>query len=283
MNNIIILGNGQLGSFLFKNLKINDYNINVIDYPEFDITNQQMIKDIVKKYDIIINAVAYTLVDNAETDQLNCFMINSMGPIMLVSECIKNNKKIIHISTESVYGSNDLNYIPSKETDIKQPVNVYAKSKNIADQYIENLNNENILLLRSGWLFSPNNGHNFIKKIKRVLLAKEKIKVVTDQIGTLTYAGLLLNAIKLFLINKLPAGTYNIGNIGYPSRYDIACFIKEQINANCIIEKCDSNEFKRTAEIAKNSCLNCNKLNQYMNINETWQEDVLKVLNDKGE
>lgn len=278
MKNIIILGNGQLGSFLYKNWKLENYNINVIDYPNFDITNQQMIKNIVSNYDIIINAAAYTLVDNAQNDILKCYNINTVGPIMLTSECIKQNKKLIHISTESIYGSNNINYIPLKETDQKTPINVYAKSKYLADKFIQNFNNKNILILRPGWLFGPNNDHNFIEKIKKVILSKDKIKVVIDQIGTMTYVGLILQAIELFLSNILPHGTYNIGNNQFPSRYDIACFVKDTLKANCIIEKCTSNEFKRIANIGINSCLNCNKIKKYFNITTNWKQDVLKVL-----
>lgn len=278
MKSIIILGNGQLGSFIYKNWNLKEYNINVIDYPEFDITNQQMIKNIVSIYDIIINAAAYTLVDNAQNDQLNCYNINSIGPMLLTSECIKANKKLIHISTEAVYGSNNSNYIPLKETDQKTPLNVYSKSKYLADKFIQNFNNENILILRPGWLFGPDNNHNFIEKIKKVILAKDKIKVVTDQIGTMTYVGLILQAIELFLSNKLPYGTYNIGNTQFPSRYDVACFVRDTLKANCFIEKCTSNEFKRTANIAKNSCLDCNKIKNYFNITTNWKQDVLKVL-----
>lgn len=274
MNNILIMGNGQLGSFLHKNIK----ESNVIDYPEFDITRQDMIKDVIEKYDIIINAAAYTLVDKAEEEQFKCYMINSMGPTMLVTECIKQNKRLVHISTESVYGSNDSEYIPMKEDHEKNPVNVYAKSKKLADEYIENLNNENILILRPGWLFGPNNDHNFVEKIKRVILSKDKINVVVDQIGTMSYVGLLLKAINSFINEKLPAGVYNIGNEGYPSRYDIACFVRDQLKTNCIIDRCDSSGFKRAANVAKNSCLNCDKIKQYVDINEAWQEDVLKVL-----
>lgn len=282
MKNIIILGNGQLGSFIYKNWKLKDYNINIINYPTFDITNQEMIKTIVSNYDIIINAAAYTLVDKAQTDQLNCFNINSVGPMMLASECIKNNKLLIHISTESIYGSNDVNYIPILQSDQKNPINIYAKSKYLADYFIQNINNQNILILRSGWLFGPNNDHNFIEKIKNVILQNDKIKVVTDQIGSLTYVGLILQAIELFLTNKLPADTYNIANNQFASRYEVACFVRDFLNANCIIEKCSSNEFKRAAEVAKNSCLDCNKIKKYFNIKTNWKQDVLKVLNFKN-
>lgn len=278
MNKVIILGNGQLGSFIYNNWSLKNYEINVIDYPEFDITNQKMIKDIVDNYDIIINAAAYTFVDKAENDILNCFNINSMGPIMLANECIKQNKKLIHISSEVIYGSNDLQYIPLKETDNKNPVNVYSKSKKLADDFIENINNGLILILRSGWLFGPNSEHNFVSKIKKVLMNNTNIKVVDDQIGTMAYVGLLLKAIEAFLIEKLPFGTYNIGNDRYVSRFDVACFVRDQIKSNCIIEKCSSEYFKRIANIAKNSCLNCQKIKQYLDLSETWQEDVIKIL-----
>lgn len=274
MNNIIIIGNGQLGLFLHKNIKGSD----VIDYPEFDITNQTMIKDAVEKYDIIINAAAYTLVDKAETDQLNCYKINSMGPTMLATECVEQNKKLVHVSTEAVYGSDDNSYTPLKETNDKNPVNIYAKSKKIADEYIENLNSEKILILRPSWLFGPDNDHNFVEKIKRLILSKDSIKVVDDQIGTMSYVGLLLKAVEAFIAGRLPAGTYNIGNPGYTSRYDVACFVRDCLGANCAIERCSSDEFKRTANVAKNSCLDCSKLKEYVDLSETWQDDVKNIL-----
>ena len=272
--NILIIGNGQLGSFLHKNLKDSD----VVDYPEFDLTNQEMIKNAIKNYDVIINAAAYTLVDKAESEQLDCYMINSMGPIMLASECIKQRKKLVHISTEAVYGSNDPSYQPLVEDSEKHPTNIYAKSKKIADDYLESLNSEDILILRPGWLFGPNNDHNFIEKIRRIILSKEKINVVDDQIGTMSFVGLLEKAITIFIEEKLPAGTYNIGNPEYPSRYDVACFVRDQLNASCIIERCDSLGFKRIADVAKNSCLDCSKLKKFVNLDESWQEDVKKVL-----
>lgn len=281
--NIIILGNGQLGSFLFKNLKLNECTVDVIDYPDFDITNQEMIKNVVKKYDLIINAAAYTLVDKAETDKLNCYMINSLGPILLASECIKNDRKFVHISSEVVYGSNNESYVPISENHEKMPVCEYAKSKMIADEYIENLNDPHILLLRSGWLFGPNNDHNFIEKICKLLLSRDEIKVVDDQIGTLSYVGLLLRAIAAFIKGDLPAGIYNVGNAGFPSRYEVACFIKDQLKSECVITRCDSTEFKRIANVAKNSCLDCSKIKKYVQIDETWKEDVLKVLNERHE
>ena len=274
--NILIIGNGQLGVFLHKNLIDSD----VIDYPEFDLTNQEMIKNAIKNYGVIINAAAYTLVDKAESEQLDCYMINSMGPIMLASECIKQGKRLVHISTESVYGSNDSSYQPLVEDSEKHPTNTYAKSKKIADDYLESLNSEDILILRPGWLFGPNNDHNFVEKIRRVILSKEKINVVDDQIGTMSFVGLLEKAISAFIEGKLPAGTYNIGNPEYPSRYDVACFVRDQLNAACIIERCDSSGFKRIADVAKNSCLDCSKLKKFVNLDESWQEDVKKVLID---
>lgn len=280
MKKIIILGNGQLGSFLFKNWKLKNYIVDVIDYPQFDITNQKMIEDIVKKYDIIINAAAYTLVDQAQSKQLQCYNINSIGPMILTIECIKNNKKLIHISTEAVYGSNDLNYIPLKETDKKQPKNVYAKSKKLADQFIQNFNNENILILRPGWLFGPNSDHNFVEKIKKVILSKKEINVVTDQIGTMSYVGSIQKAIEEFLNDNLPYGTYNIGENGFPSRYDVACFVRDQIKSNCIINKCTSERFKRIANIGKNSCLNCTKIKSYVQLSNNWQDFVIQILNN---
>lgn len=283
MKRIIIIGAGQLGSYLNKNLKVEDSVIDIIDYPNFDITKQDQVADIVNKYDIIINAAAYTNVDGAETDQLKCMAVNSSGPITFAGDVLtRMNKKFIHISSEVVYGSNDPNYKLLTEESSKNPTCAYSRSKKLADDYIENLmklNIENLLLLRPGWLFGPNNDHNFIEKIRKLLTEKEEIKVVNDQIGTLTHVSLIVHAIEDYINGKLPGDVFNIGNEGIASRYEVACYIKELINSNCKINECTSDEFKRVANIAKNSSLDCSKIDKFITFKRpNWKDDVKRVL-----
>lgn len=287
MKKIIVLGNGQLGNYIYNNLLKEvscpeNYSIEVIDYPDFDIIDEDHVKKVVDNYDIIINAAAYTNVDKAESDSLNCMMINSSGPISIAGKVLLYpDKKFVHISSEVVYGSNDPEYKKLNELSPKNPVNVYSKSKKSADDYIEGLMKltHNLLILRSGWLFGPNNNHNFIEKIRKLLSEKQEINVVNDQIGTLTYVDLILKSIISFIEGELPSDVYNIGNEGYPSRYEVACFVKQCMGYNCKINECDSSGFKRVAEVAKNSCLDCSKIDSYIKFKRpNWKIDVEKVL-----
>lgn len=276
----LIIGNGQLGSYIYNHWNnFNNIEIYVVDYPQFDITNKELCQNAVKENDIIINCAAYTLVDKAEEDFQNCMRINCNGPMNLAFYCKKYNKKLIHISSQSVYGSNDDRYYPMTETHKTTPTTIYSISKLNGDNNIQCIMNRNYLILRSGWLFGPNNDHNFIQKIKQLLLSKDQIKVVTDQIGSLTSVEIVSNAIKDYINGYIPAGLYNIANDEYASRFQNANFVKSNIESKCIIHPCLSDEFKRTANVAKNSCINCNKIKKFITFKiPTWKEDVLKVL-----
>lgn len=278
----VIIGAGQLGLYLFRHLRI-DGLIDIVDYPDFSITDPEKVRNLVSRYDVIINAAAYTNVDKAESDRVSCISVNSFGPILLSQEMLKHpEKKLVHISSEVVYGSNDPYYQSLKEEDDKHPTCVYALSKKLADDYIENLYSigvSNILLLRSGWLFGPDNDHNFIEKIRRLLLEKETLNVVSDQVGTLTHVSLIQYAIEDHLNGRLPADAYNIGNSGFVSRYEIACYMKELIGSNCRISHCSSKEYPRAANVAKNSKLNCSKLDKFISFNRVdWRKDVERTL-----
>jgi len=136
------------------------------------------------------------------------------------------------------------------------------------------------LILRPSWLFGKYGKNNFIEKFKNNIKNNNEIKVVNDQIGNITSTLTVIKAIKEYINNNIPNGIYNIqNNDEYVSRYDIACFIKNYLNINCIIKPCKTTDFILPAKRQLNSKLNTKKIRKYININ-SWKDELINYLEE---
>lgn len=270
MNNlkIAIIGNGQLGSFLYKNL-LNHYS-NVKMYCRnngYDITNKNNLKEIINENNIIINCAAFTNVDKAEIEKRECRKVNCDAVKNIVKLILmkNDNTKFVHISTDYVYG-NVKDLIPINEETICKPINYYGKTKLYADKFILKNLTKNFLILRPSWLFGPG-GNNFIDKIINNISVNNEIKIVDDQYGIITSTYLIFKTIKAYLENKINDGLYNISCGNDPdhkiSRKDVCSKIIEILGKNDIkIISCKTKDFNSLAKRQLNSLLDCSKIDK---------------------
>lgn len=181
---ILILGsNGQLGKSLQK-IFHNNYEIWFSSKKEIDISKfKDTEKSILSfKPNLIINASAYTAVDNAEKNPEQAFLINHESVKNLSKICFKINCLLIHISTDYVFDGKS--NIPYLENDITNPMSIYGKSKLFGENSIIESGCKYIII-RTAWVFSEY-GSNFLKTMLK--LSKNKsLKIVDDQIGCPTY------------------------------------------------------------------------------------------------
>lgn len=283
--NIAVIGNGQLGIFVFNNFsKLYKTKMYSLDNG-FDITCQNDLNEIVYNNDVIINCAAMTNVDLCEQNQSLSNEINANAPYNIAKICKKYNKSFIHISTDYVYGSNNINddlteydYFMNNPLESK-PINAYGYHKLLADESIESIGLNNYLIIRPSWVFGKTNPQNFIEKIKNNLLLNSEILVVNDQYGVPTSVELIFNVMLKFIKNEIPNGLYNLRNEivdNIPNRYEIACFIKKIIKSDCKIKPVSSDMFKMPAQRQLNSFLNINKI---LSLNLTipdWQSEIIK-------
>lgn len=204
----------------------------LFSHNDIDICNKTDIKQVVAKYDIIINCAAYTNVDAAENNKKLCLDINGESLLALAEECKLKNKKLIHISSDFVYGTilHKINCGELTENEILNPINTYGYSKLIGEQHILNTLISNYLILRVSWVFG--NKSNFIQKIVEGLISKDKKKlfVVNDQIGRPTSVHLISKTILAYIYDDIPAGIYNLQNNGTNiSKFELAKYIKKYI------------------------------------------------------
>ena len=259
---------GQLGTELSRLLP----NAICADVDVLDITDENAVQNFVRDNNIyvIINCAAYTAVDKAESDIELATKINIDGPRNLA----KTGAKIIHISTDYVFdGTGHMPYTTDEKTN---PVSVYGKTK-LAGEIAVLENNSVAVVIRTAWLYSPY-GNNFVKTMRRLGGEKTEINVVSDQIGTPTYAADLADAIVKIIpqMNIENSGIYHFTNEGVCSWYDFANEIIGLSNLNCLVNPIKSSQYPTPAARPFYSVLDKDKIKSVFGINIKHWKDGLK-------
>ncbi len=242
--------------------------------------------DVVKP-DIIVNAAAYTAVDNAESESDLARTVNTLAPGALAIAAKCNNALLVHYSTDYVFdGSGDH---PRTEDEPTAPINVYGETKLGGEQQIVTSGCQH-LIFRTSWVYATY-GDNFIKTMLRLAQERDSLKVINDQIGAPTGADLLADisahCIRTTQQQAITSGCYNLVAKGYTSWYDYADFIfnfARQVNIPLKIKPEDvlsvpSHEFSTVAKRPFNSRLDTSKLQNTFGLNlPPWQMGVARVL-----
>lgn len=201
---------------------------------EFDLTDPQQLRQQVRRVrpDLIINAAAYTAVDQAENESQVAFAINAAAPGILAEEAAQLGIALIHYSTDYVFDGNKST--PYNEDDAPNPLGVYGQSKLAGEQAITAVQGQH-LILRTSWVYS-NHGRNFLLTMQRLLQEKPELRVVADQIGAPTWAGTIAQSTRA-LIERWQAGqpgawgTYHLTAQGETSWFGFAQAIGDALRA----------------------------------------------------
>ena len=277
--NILITGSkGQLGLELINlGHKFPDLNLFCTDKFSLDILNFEETEQYVLKnnIDVMVNCAAYTDVNKAEdevemADEVNHLAVRNLG---LIAK--KHHLKLIHISTDYVFDGNS--EIPYKETDATNPQNAYGISKLNGEKVLLEINPKDSLIIRTSWLYSEF-GSNFLKTMLKLSKEKENISVVSDQIGSPTYAKDLAGAILQIIpqINSEGLQIYHYANKGRCSWFEFASAIMKIAQQNCEILPIPSSAFKTKAKRPKYSLLNTDKIQHTFNLEIPNWEDALR-------
>lgn len=221
---ILVTGsNGQLGNELRLVLPQDMAGVPLLfaDKNELDLTDAAAVKRYLEDYEVthIVNCAAYTAVDKAEEDKALCAAVNVDAVKNLAVAADSLGAKIIHISTDYVFDGKT--WRPYRESDKVNPCSHYGTTKRLGETALLALAPDSIIV-RTSWLYSPF-GQNFVKKMIELGRQSSDIRVVSDQIGSPTYAADLARAIACIL--KSPQwvqGIYHFANEGVCSWYDFA-------------------------------------------------------------
>ncbi|CAA6814359.1 MAG: dTDP-4-dehydrorhamnose reductase (EC [uncultured Campylobacterales bacterium] len=289
MNKILVTGaNGQLGSEIKQaSNNYSEYKFYFTSRKELDISNPIDIENYIKNNNIsiIINCAAYTAVDLAEQEKEQANSINNIAVKNLANISKKYNIKLVHISTDYVFdGTNHKPYI---ETDDTNPKSIYGQTKLDGEQAILSINPLNSIIIRTSWVYSCF-GNNFVKTMLKLGSSRDELGVISDQVGTPTYAKDLATSI-LDILSKIKNNKveiYHYSNDGVCSWYDFAKNIMDIADIDCKINSIETKEYPTPASRPHYSILNKSKIKNDFEINIPYWKDSLsecikKVLNDK--
>lgn len=242
-----------------------------VDLPDMDITQLDACTARIGDFrpEVIINAAAFTRVDDCERREQEAFLVNGHGPENLAKAAAASGSLLVHYSTDYIFdGLKPEAYV---EQDTPNPRSVYGKSKLLGETLIRQ-HCPNHLILRISWLFGPN-GANFIHTIVEAARKSASLRVVCDQKGSPTYAKDAA-AQTLKMIAAGCRSTYHVTNSGSCSWYELASRSVEWAGiAGVSIEPVPSSEYPRPAPRPANSILsNARMQREGLNPMRPWQD-----------
>ena len=287
---ILVLGSeGQLGSSLIKTLDRN-FIVEGINKKKFNFLEPNNFSDLLKKGDTnyVINAAAYTNVEQAETEVDFAKQINGEALKFIAQACNEKKIKLFHFSTDYVFDGAKGH--PYSEEDKPNPISSYGKSKFLGEKFILE-NTENFLIFRTSGIISKN-PNNFIFKILSASKSQKELKIVDDQATSLNFSGFLAKAVlKILKDNEneedKPNGIFNLVGPNFGSWYDFAKYAQhlsslKGINsrfAKINIVPVNTEEMNFKAKRPKFSHLSSDKIKNFYSLSlPNWKKSIEEIL-----
>lgn len=218
---LIVGANGQLGQCLIDVATIQGIDFFATTREQLDITNPSNVELVIGKgnFDIVINAAAWTSVDDAEDHIADALRVNYEGPRNLAQSCLRNSARLIHISTDYVFAGNaSTPYEIDTPTD---PLNAYGRTKQMGDSIVQAVGTNSFPIIRTAWLYSRY-GRNFAKTMALKAMQHLPVKVVNDQLGQPTLASDLAELIVEVGQQNNPPSIIHGTNSGEATWFDFA-------------------------------------------------------------
>lgn len=277
---VLVTGSsGQLGSEL-KDIWCSDehFELYFLERKDLDLTNPDLIQGILNHYqpNYIIHSAAYTAVDLAEQEPDIANVVNHLATAEIAKYAGENSVKLIYISTDYVFpGDKDEALSEDLPTD---PINIYGATKLKGELAVQEFCNDAIII-RTAWVYSTF-GKNFVKTMLNLMNSRDEINVVSDQIGSPTYAYDLAILIKDIIENgKWVAGIYHYSNEGRISWYDFAKEIRDQSDLDCKVNPIPNASYPTPANRPHYSLLSKEKVKQTFKVDvPEWKESLKKML-----
>jgi dTDP-4-dehydrorhamnose reductase len=229
---------GQVGSEIAAAARLRGFDCLAPARADLDISDLHAVDAAISRAapDLVVNAAAYTAVDNAESDEASATAVNRDGAANLATSCVANRAPLIQLSTDYVFDGRKAG--PYGETDRAAPLGVYGRSKAAGEQTIRKIM-DNHLILRVGWVFGAA-GHNFVKTMLRLGAERSELGVVDDQRGGPTPAAAIAEAVieiadRLQRLGAVPWGTYHFQGRPETTWHGFACAIFEKASERGVI------------------------------------------------
>lgn len=260
---ILVIGrSGQIARALARRAAVRKLALEALGRPELDLEHPERVAAAFadRRPHVVVNAAAYTGVDEAEAETERAFVVNCAGAGAVAQAAASKGAPVVQVSTDYVFdGAKPAPYV---ETDEAHPNGAYGVSK-LAGEHAVLESNPRAIILRTSWVFDAS-GANFVRTMLRLAQTRAEIGVVDDQYGCPTFADDFADAVLAIAARPERFGIYHCAGAGETSWAGFAQEIFAQSRARggpaAIVRPLASAEFPTRARRPANSRLDCAKL-----------------------
>lgn len=279
--------NGQLGQDVSAIAATRGLTLIALQRPMFDAADSAGLDAALADldFDVAINSVAVTRVDDCETDAAPAQAINAHFAEALAKVCATRKARLVQVSTDYVFGG-QVSREPLDEDAAPAPINVYGETK-LQGETLARQAHDDVIVARVASLFgvagASGKGGNFVETMIRLGRERGALKVVDDQQMSPTASWDAAEALLDLVAAEAPAGLYHVVNSGSASWYDFAAAIIEQAGIAATVAPIATCDFPTPARRPPYSVLANDKLEKSLGRTmPPWQEALNRYLTAKG-
>jgi dTDP-4-dehydrorhamnose reductase len=296
MRFVVTGANGQVGGQLLGSL-VELGDVIALGRRQCDLSRPEQLPPVIRdlRPDVIVNAAAYTAVDDAERDEPLAATVNGAAVGVIAEEARRAGALLVHYSTDYVFdGRKDA---PYTEDDPPCPINAYGRSKLAGEAAIREVGGPH-LVLRTSWVYDAR-GRNFLRTILALLRERDELRIVADQIGAPTWAAEIAQATAAVIEaaahgraeGRFTSGLFHLTASGATSWHGFAAAILEGAARRALLAAghaprlvpIASEDYPRPAARPKNSRLAGDRLRQRFGIAlPCWKEGLSLCLEEMG-
>ncbi|MEM7507761.1 MAG: dTDP-4-dehydrorhamnose reductase [Pseudomonadota bacterium] len=232
--------------------------------------------------DLILNAAAYTAVDNAEDDEATAHLVNAEAPGAMAQAAAARGLPFLHVSTDYVFdGTGETPWAEDAPT---SPLGAYGRAKLAGEQAVQAAGGAHVIL-RTAWVHAAHGG-NFVKTMLRLAAERDRLTIVADQRGGPTaardIASALVEIIRAHGDGRGTSGIYHFCGAPAVSWHEFACEIFAQSSGKVPeVVPIPSADFPTKAPRPANSVLDCNKIARDYGIEQPdWRQSLRGILKE---
>jgi dTDP-4-dehydrorhamnose reductase len=240
---------------------------------------QAVLRDV--RPDLILVAGAMCNVDLCEMEPEACERINTQGPALVAEYAQTNGGRVVFFSTDHVFDGLKADYV---EADAVHPLNVYARSKALAEEALRDILPDRHLIVRTGWVYGPDwQRRNFILRLVDNLRAGTPVPVASDQWGSPTFTDDIAEATRE-LVAAGAVGTFHATGPDWLSRAALAESVCSELGLDrSLLMSRSTTELQQTALRPERVRLDCRKLQTACLARFRGVEEGLQSLIARGE
>jgi dTDP-4-dehydrorhamnose reductase len=269
---------GMLGRALAGEFGRRGHDVAPWRHAAADLTSADDCARVVANADLVVNAAAFTRVDDAEAHEAEAFVVNAVGPALLARACARSATRLVQISTDYVFDG--AGSAPYAEDAPVRPRSAYGRTK-AAGEWAVRAELPTAYIVRTAWLYGPGGG-SFPATMLRLATERETLAVVDDQRGQPTTTRDVARYVADIVDRDVSPGTYHATSEGETTWYGFAraLFVDAGLDPDRLVPT-DTASFRRRAPRPAYSVLgHARSVAAGLDLLPPWRQALSETLND---